>query len=271
MNVDVLISSKTAFELDSLIHSCIDQQKSWEYSTFLKENNFSEQTKNLENTEKQKSNWEEEELKFEFGNSSPSFLDQFQFETNLFHFLNHLVEKVFNSFPKKFQVKKSTILEKNFEKEKSINLSKLVNQNDEDLGNLSFIYLMEKNYEKSQFLYQRIFEEFENVYISILLGLISIVNHKFKWSCYYFQKSLELGIPTYLKASCYFWIGNVYENLNCDVWAVSMYQESLKLINNSSEIFHWFVCVPFVHLRIGNIFQKFENQQNIEISKSYFL
>ena len=267
-NVDVFISSKSGFELDSLIKNCLEKNKTWEDSGFL-ENSFINNPI-LNNYEQQKNfkDWIEEELIFEFGVSIPKFFDQFQIENNLFHYINYLTkEKIFETFPKKFQIKKI----KNLEKQKVESLSKLNLNNDEDIGTLSFIYLKQKNYEKAQILYQIIFEEYPNVYLSILLALISILNHNFKSACFYLQKSIDLKIPLNLKSSVYMWSGYVYENLNCQVWAVEMYQECLKLIQNSSNTFHWFVSLPFVHLKIGNIFQQFENEQNIEISKSYYL
>eukprot|EP01080_Neovahlkampfia_damariscottae_P011637 gene11637-4878_t len=267
-NVDVFISSKTGFELDSLTRSCLNLNKSWENSKFL-EDNFTNNPK-LKNVEQQIKfeNWIEEELKFEFGTSKPKIFDQFQIENNLFHFINYLMDsKVFDTFPEKFQIRKI----QNFEKEKVESLSKLNLKNDENIGILSFIYLKEKNYEKSLLLLQRIFEKFQNVYLSILLSLISILNHNFKLAAYYLQKSIDLKIPTNMEASCFMWIGFVYETLDCQVWAVEAYQECLKLIKNSSQTFHWFVSLPFVHLKIGIIFQNFETSSNIEIAKSYYL
>lgn len=247
-NYDFLIKGKVSFELEQLKNSSLEE-KYWEETSFL----------NIKNLDMLKSN---KDLKsFEFGTNFPQFLDQFQYEASLYHYVTHVNKKnIFDHLNVEFKVE-----------EKAIYITKLNKGHDEYLTRLGMIYLNEKDYEKSYLIFQKIYEKFDNVYVIILLGLLSRINNKLKESLNYFFMAKNKGIPYEMIPSCYMWMGEILEGLKLYLWSMNLYQECVRLIDQRSEIFLWFIQVPFLYLKMGNLTNSFETSKDIlEICKMYY-
>lgn len=247
-NYDFLIKGKVSFELEQLKKTSLDE-KYWEEASFL------------DLKEKIPLNSKKDLMIFEFGTNFPSFLDQFQYEACLYHYMNHLDKKnIFQDLNNSFKIE-----------EKPIYITKLNKGDQSYLTRLGYVYLNEKDYEKAYFIFQMIFETFDNNYLCILLGILARINLKLKESLNYFLIAKEGGIPYEMLPTCYMWMGEILESLKLFIWSMSFYQECVRLIEERSDKFLWFIQVPFLYLRMGNLSSNFESSKDvIEITKMYY-
>lgn len=242
---DNLLLGKTSAELEKLSSLCISG-KSWEDAEFVKE---------LSPTRLSAAHLRD----FEFGNLYPTPMDQFQYEGYIYHYQKYL--ESINQF---FNV--------NFDKtQKAFYIWELNKGVTKWTHHLIMIYIDEKEWERVLDLIQ--LEKIENVYLLIYAGLLCRITRNLKQSLSYFLRAKRLSFPKVLIASCLMWMGDVALQLNFPIWSMNLYQDCVRIVDESAETFHWFVCVPFVYLRMAEIvFSSKQRSREIEeLFLAYFV
>jgi hypothetical protein len=79
------------------------------------------------------------------------------------------------------------------------------------------------------------------------------INRNLKQSLSHFVRAHKLGVPAFLLPSILLWIGEICASLTLDVWAVTMYQDCIRIVEDRAQKFHWFVNLPFIYAKLAHL------------------